>query len=403
MAATLTFEEDLTTAFQGVKRSLSEMLRASGANVYSPGECARRLGLNRNLTWKIAKVLSEANIYTALQHLPGDEGLEIVVTSMRRAAVPLPLIDAFNESIARFEEVVRVHAGDRITLDLILDSMGGQGSAERLEQSRKLAFRGNSGLWGLQTRVRSTTTLVAPNHDDPSMMDLCIVGGVIDFRRLRPGITWPLFRPRQYQDDGSPIDLGPKEEPVDLSTLDPSTPMLIRDFCSPNMPEIRAVRSRLGWDYEMGDGPVGNLGAFTCFFGRIVRKADSRFRAPGNRYFDLLSHVTMPAETMVFDVLIHQDLPFLMNPKVMLVASTDGSSPGDFDWGRTIPLEERPVELTGRPPLLGTSLIPRYDELASMLFTRMGREAREFRALRLTIKYPPMHAVTVLRNELPER
>ncbi|MFM9956637.1 MAG: hypothetical protein ACKVZJ_01060 [Phycisphaerales bacterium] len=400
MTATITFEEDLTTAFQGVKRSLSEMLTASGANVYSPGECARRLGLNRNLTWKLAKVLSEPNIYTALQHLPGDEGLEIVVTSMRRVAVAPALIDAFTTSLARFDEVVKVHCGDRTTLELILDSMGGQGSAERLEQSRKLAFRGNSGLWGLQARVRSTTTLVAPNHDDPSMMDLCIVGGVIDFRRLRPEINWPLFRPRQYRDDGSPIELGPTEEPVDLSTLDPSTPMLIRDFCSANMPEIKAVRSRLGWDYEMGDGPVGNLGAFTCFFGRIVRKAESKFRSPGNKYFDLLSHVTMPAETMVFDVLVHKDLPCLMTPKVMLVASTDGSSPGDS--GRSIPLEERPLELAGRPAMLGTSLIPRYEELAGLLFKRMGREAREFRALRLTIKFPPMHAVTVLRNELPE-
>jgi hypothetical protein len=401
MAATITFEEDLTTAFHGVKRSLREMLNAAQVDVSSPGEVARRLGLNRNLTWKLAKVLSESNIYTALQHLPGEEGLEIVAAAMARVAVPDLVIQPFRAALKQFDEVVRVHAGDRTTLDLILDSMGGQGSDERLEQSRKLAFRGNSGLWGLQARVRSTTTVIAPNKDDPSMMDLCIVGGVVDFRRLRPGINWPLFRPRQYQDDGSPIDLGPKEEPVDPSSSDPSTPMLIRDFCSPNMPEIRAVRSRLGWDYEMGDGPVGNLGAFSCFFGRIVRRADSRYRTATNRYFDLLSHVSMPAETMVFDLLIHKDLPFLMSPKVLLVASTDGSSPGDT--GRSIPVESRPVELTGRPPSLGTTLIPRYEGLTAMLFERMGHPARDFRALRLTMKYPPMHAVTVLRNELLER
>lgn len=401
MAATITFEEDLTTAFHAVKRSLRDMLDAAGVDVSSPGEVARRLGLNRNLTWKLAKVLGESNIYTALQHLPGEEGLEIVAAAMARVAVPEHLIQPFRTALKQFDEVVRVHAGDRTTLDLILDSMGGQGSAERLEQSRKLAFRGNSGLWGLQARVRSTTTIVSPSADGADLMDLCIVGGVIDFRRLRPGISWPLFRPRQYQDDGSPIDLGPKEEPVDLSTVDPSTPMLIRDFCSENMPEIRAVRSRLGWDYEMGDGPVGNQGAFSCFFGRIVRRAESRYRTETNRYFDLLSHVTMPAETMVFDLLIHQDLSFLMKPQVLLVASTDGSSPGDS--GRSIPLEARPVELAGRPPILGTPLIPRYEDMTSMLFERMGRPAREFRALRLTIKYPPMHAVTVLRNELLSR
>ena len=400
MAATLTFEEDLTTAFQGVKRSLHDMLGAAQVDVSAPGDAARRLGLNRNLTWKLAKVLGETDIYSALQHLPGDEGIEILTTALRRIGVAPELLEAFAAALRQFDGVVRVHAGDRGTLEMILDSMGGAGSGERLEQSRKLAFRGNSGLWGLQAKVRSTTTLVAPNLLDPTKIDLCIVGGVVEFRRLRPGIRWPLFRPRQYHDDGTPIVLGPKEEPVDPSATDPSSPMLIRDFCSENMPEIRAVRSRLGWDYEMGDGPVGNTGAFTCFFGRIVRQADSKFRTPTNRYFDLLSHVTMPAETMVFDLLVHQDFPFMMSPRVMLVASTDGSSPGES--GQTIPLEARPVELTGRPPMLGTPLIPRYDELTAMLFERIGRPAREFRALRLTVKYPPMHAVTVLRSELPE-
>ncbi len=397
----ITFEEDLTTAFQEVRRSLAEMLSAGGADPASPGDVARRLGLNRNLTWKLAKVLGEVDIYTALQHLPGDEGIEILTGAMERVGVGPPQIKVFSSAIAKFEEVVRVHAGDRNTLELILDSMGGAGSASRLEQSRKLAFRGNSGLWGLQARVRSTTTVVAPNPDDPSMIDLAIAGGVVDFRRLRPGIRWQLFRPRQYHDDGTPFELGAREVPIDPSSTDPSSPMLIRAFCSPNMPEIRAVRSRLGWDYEMGDGPVGNLGAFTCFFGRIVRRATVSHYTEQDPFLDLLSHVTMPVETMMFDVLVHQDLPFLMNPTVMLLASTDGVGPGNSD--QSIPLEARPVELSGRPPLLDTPLIARYPELVATIFERGGWNIKQFRVLRLMIKYPPMHSVAVMRTELPRR
>lgn len=401
MATTITFEEDLTTSFQVVRKALREMLDAAGADVTAPSDVARRLGLNRNLTWKLAKVLGEADIYTALQHLPGDEGLEIVSTAMGRVGVSADRLDAFRTAISRFDEVVRLHAGDRTTLDLILDSMGGAGSAERLEQSRKLAFRGNSGLWGLQAKVRTTTTFVAPSKTDPSMLDLCIVGGVVEFRRLRPGIRWPLFRPRQYHDDGTPIQLGPKEEPVDPASADPDSPMLIRSFCSENMPPIRAVRTRLGWDYEMGDGPVGNLGAFTCFFGRIVRNAVVKFRTEQDPFLDLLSSVTMPVETMIFDVLVHRDLDFLMSPKGMLLSSVDGTGPGQAD--QSIPLEARPTELSGRPPILGTSAIPRYDELTSFVFARGGWNPREFRALRLTIPYQPMHSVAVMRTELPEK
>ncbi len=402
MPPAVSFQEDLTNAFQSVRTSLSALLANGGAEVLSSGETARRLGVTRNLAWKLGKVLGEADIYTALQHLPGEEGIEILSEAMGRVGVEKRAIASFRDALARFDRVVEIHAGDRNTLNLILDSMGGAGSGERLEQSRKMAYRGNSGLWGLQARVRSTTTFIAPGRDDPSMIDLAIVGGVVDFRRLRPGIRWPLLRPRQYHDDGSPIVLGPKEEPIDPSTNGSSSdaaPMLIRQFCSPNMPEIRAVPSRLGWDYELGDGPVGNLGAFTCFFGRIVRGATPALYTEQDPVLDLLSHVTMPVETMLFDVLVHRDLPYLMTPTVMLMASTDGVGPGRS--GQSIPLDARPVEVAGHPPMLGTPLIPRYEELAARVFARGGWDAKEFLALRLTIKYPPMHSVTVMRSALP--
>lgn len=393
------FEHDLAGSFQELRRTLRHLIEAAGMDLRAPGRAVRDFGLNRNLLWQLAKVLGEDDIYIALQRLPGDKGFEIVALAMERAGVDPERLGAFRAALAKFEEVVHEHAGDFGTLELILDSMGGAGSGARLEQSRRLAFRGNSGLWGLQARVRSTTTFVAPNHDAPSMLDIAIVGGVVDFRRLRPGIRWPLFRPRQFHDDGTPINLGPREEPLDPDGAGPESPMLVREFCSPNLPEIRAIKTRLGWDYEMGDGPVGNRGAFTCFFGRIVRQATARWRSEQDPVLDLLSHVSMPVETMLFDVLVHRELESLMSPMVLLLAATDGGGPGAAD--QSIPLEARPIELLGRPPTLGTALIPKYEALTALVFRRGGWDPLDFRAFRLTVKYPPMHAVTVLRSELP--
>jgi len=400
MIATVSFEEDLTHSFHDLRTTLRGVMDSVGVDATAPGELARQLGLNRNLTWKLAKFIGTTDLFAALQHLPGDEGIEIATAAMKRVGAPDRVLDRFAKARARLDEVIRVHAGDRATMELILDSMGGAGSGDRLEQSRKLAFRGNSGLWGLQARVRTTTTFIAPSRTDPELLDLAIVGGVVDFRRLRPGIRWPLFRPRQYQNDGTPIVLGPNEEAIDPASNDPSSPMLIHEFCSDNLPEIRAVKGRMGVDYEMGDGPVGNLGAFTCYFGRIVRRGPCRYHTSDEPYVDLLSHVTMPVETMIFDLIVHQELAYLMKPRVMLLASTDGVGPGNAE--QSIPLEARPTELSGRPPLLGTPLVPRYDELTAMVFRRGGWNPRDFRALRIEIKYPPMHAVTVLRGELPK-
>jgi hypothetical protein len=399
MHSPVTFEGDLTEVFLNLRRALREMIDAAGADISAPGEVARLLGLNRNLTWKLAKVVGEADIYAALQHLPGQEGLEIVASTLGRAGVAPSYIEAFKAAIDAFEAFVRQHAGDRNTFDLILDGMAGAGSGEYLEQSRKLAFRGNSGLWGLQCKVRSSTNIIAPNRDDPDMLDVCRVAGVVGFRRLRPGIRWPLFRPRQYHDDGTTVETNPNEESLDPSAPKDS-PGFLRDFCS-NMPQIHALPGRNGWDIETGDGPVGNLGAFTCFFGRLVRKTFPRYFTPRDPYLTLLCNVTMPVETMHFDVIVHKELESLGSPRVMLLASFDGS--GIINETQSMPLDARPVELSGRPPMLGTPLIPRYDELTSFLFARGGWKPWEFRAHRLTIKYQPMHSVAALKYDLPVR
>lgn len=403
MPSQVSFQEDLTSAFQDVRASLRSLFDERGVDPSSLSDTARRLGVTRNLAWKLGKVLGEDDLYTAVQHLPGDEGITILEQAMRRAGATPDSLGSLRAALDRFDHVIQVHVGDRNTLSLILDGMGGINSGDRLKQSRKLAFRGNSGVWGLQARVRSTLSVIAPSAADPLLVDVATVGGLIDLRRLRPNIRWPLLRPRLYHDDGTPIEFASNEQPIE-PTSDPSpagraSPLLIREFCSANMPEIHAIRTRLGWDYELGDGPVGNLGAFTCFFGRIVRGASAAYRTTQDPLAELFSQVTLPVETMIFDVLVHRDFPHLMSPQVLLLSSPEGGGPGRAE--QSIPLEARAVEISGRPPMLGTPQIPRYEELLARVFERGGWNMRDFRAIRLTIDYPPMHSVAVLRSELP--
>lgn len=396
------FEEHLTTAFQRVRRSIGSVLDAAALDAAEPQEMARRLGVNRNLTWKVSKVLGGNDLYQSLQHLPGAEGIEILLKAARKAGVTEGLLEGVREAQRDFDKVVEVHTGDRATLDLILDSMGGAGSGERLEHSRKLAFRGNSGVWGLQARVRCTTSFIAPNRENPDLLDLGLVGGLVDVRRLRANIRWPLFRPSFYNDDGTPVVNAPGERALDPAYEDSPGPKLLGAFCSPNMPEVQASKTRRGWVYELVGGPIGNTGSFTCFFGTLARGVASRWRTERDTYAELGSQATMPTETMQFDLIAHRDLDFLMNPKLHYIGHLHGNEPGDIET-HTIPVHERPAELSGVPPVVGTSLIPRYDEMVAYTMERAGWDIREFRAIRLTIKYPPMHSSAVLRAELPKK
>ena len=67
------------------------------------------------------------------------------------------------------------------------------------------------------------------------------------------------------------------------------------------------------------------------------------------------------------------------------------------------PIAERVRELSGHPPMVATPLADGYDRLVARVFERAGWDAREFRAFRVTVAYPPMHSMVLMRFPLPAR
>jgi hypothetical protein len=134
------FEEQLTDSFLELRKSLNTLVTAFGSKPTQPQDMARRLGVNRNLTWKLSKVLCANDLQEAIQHLPGEEGVEIMLRAAQKKGVTRKLANNVRSAHAAFNRVVEVHSGDRATLELMLDSWCGNGSSDRLEQSRKLAF-----------------------------------------------------------------------------------------------------------------------------------------------------------------------------------------------------------------------------------------------------------------------
>lgn len=401
-----TFSDELFTAFDVIRRLLSDLLGDRGISIEAAGDMARVLKLNRNIAWRVSKMLTTEDRASALAHLPGDDGLEALFRALDDRGSPASAVDRLRRAAADFDRVVTTHAGDRDTLELILDGMDGVGASERLERSRRLAFRGLSGVWGVQARVRSSTNFIAPNAQDPSRLDLGVIGGVVDFRRLRSGPRWPLFRPRSYDEQGEP------NTPCAVEALDPRScgergPKLLRDYCSPNMPEIAVVEKPRGSVYELTDWPVGNTGAFTCFFGHIQRAAAPRSRTKSELHAEIYAHIGMPAEHLQFDLIVHESLSHMLEPEVLSLGQPDGGGPLAASalgpgGAHTIPVGASTSLLEGVPPMLGSPLIPRYDEMIERVFTRLGWDLRSFRALRLTVKYPPMNATVLMRSELPE-
>ncbi len=392
------FSNDCRAAASALKTALLELYAAVGADGTRPQEVSRRFSLDKNLTWKIAKLLQSEDALEAAPFIPGSEGLDILFRAMRPIA-PTGILVRVEDAAREFARMVELHAGDRPTFELLLDSTT---RVRNFEISRKLAFRGNSGVWGLQARVRLTAHFLAPSPSLPDRLDFGLVAGLVGLRRLRAVADWPLFRFVSYNDDGSlRKDIGGRQ-PIEDS---PEGSWLMPSFCSPPNPPLVASEHDNAVTYRLGDGPVGRTGEISCFFGLFEAGVASRYATPEDQFGEISSVITLPIETLLFDLFVHRSLVEAHDPEVCVFGRPSGSlTPDPADRGtQRLPITETLQDVTGTPPQVATPLIPSYDEIIARTFQRARWDPLDFVARRLVLSYPPMPSTVVLRHRLPER
>lgn len=390
-----TFSAHCRDAVLSLRGALLELYQEAGADVAKPQDVARTFKLNKNLTWKIARILQSEDAFSVVPLIPGAAGFEILLEAMGRAGASEDSIVRVREAAQGFDRMIETHTGDRATLELLLDS---QGAGKPLEISRKLAHRGSSGIWGIQADVRVTTQFLAPNRDDPALLDAALVGGFTRVRRLRDIPRWPVFQLMRYNDDGSKAS---DAQAIAIDDADKENNWLLSKFCDGVLPEFHIVESDRGVTYEIGEGPVGRTGEFSCFFGYSERAVLPRYRDPHNRLGELFSTVSVPSETLLFDLIVHRDLEEISIPTVELHGRLWGEVGGSAAFSR-LPCADKAIDLGVGAPV-STPLVPRYAELVRTVQASAGWNPKDFRCLRLMMTYPPMPSTVLMRYELPER
>jgi hypothetical protein len=300
-----------------------------------------------------------------------------------------------------FDSMIRAHAGDRPTLDLIIDGTGSPSNG-RLELSRKLAFRGNSGLYGIQARSRVVSNFLAPNPHDPSRLDMVTVSGYVDFRRLRPAVQWPIFMMRSWGSSNDRV-LEPSLEPIEESEQAKAGFPIIPSMCNGGAPPINQVLTPEGRNFVLGDGPVGNEGAFDCFWGDIVRAAVPMHADEPGATGEFGAAITAPVETLLMDIIVDRDLEFALQPECLVFGQifAHGRPTGTKDDPSLLPIRESVRPLSGSPPLVNTTLAPNYRRLIGKVYERMEWDPSRFRGVRLILEFPPLGSNVILRFPLP--
>lgn len=399
------FTDDCRAAAEGLRSALAALYEDAKADPSKPQDVSRRFGLNKNLTWKIAKILQSVDPLEAVPHVPGAEGMRLLLGALREGGAGTAALELVATRFADFERMTVAHGGDRPTLELLMDGMA-RGRA--LEVSRKLAFRGNSGVWGLQARVRSMIEVLAPNPDDPTKLDSALAGGIHDLRRLRSVQGWPLFRFHRYGVGAAASAHAPRRlSPIEPPRAADEPALIMRSFCSPPGAEVHSDTESDGTVvHRLVDGPIGQQGAVTLLFGMLEQASVPRYAssAAEPEFGEMGALVTMPIEHALIDILVHQDMLGEFRPELVVYGRPHGSLELDpaVRENYRLPIEGT-IERFDDLDEVGTELVHDRPRLIQSVLQAGKWDAEDFTLFRATVQYPPMPSTVMMRYALPLR
>jgi hypothetical protein len=395
--------EDIRDRLAELSGSLSAIIERAELAHQRPLVMARTLGVDKNITWKVARLAKAKDLSEAFQHLPGEAGFEILLQALLQHGASRPSIDRARRAFKAVEHVVEEHAGDRQTLEILLDGVDDK-SNDRLLVSRKLAFRGNSGIWGVQARTRINTAIVMPGATNAEMIDLVAIGGWIDFLRTRSDAQWTLFR-RTMAADSDPAAVA-RFQPIDPNEPRDG-PMLIRPFCTESMPPIEVLREPNNVIvHTLAPSAVGKTGAFNCFYGSVLRGIGERYASKDDDHGEVGAVVAAPVEQLQFDLLVHRSLGFEHGARASVYGSTSSAERRERDLlplsvSRTAPVVAGGA--IGASAALVSPSMTRYRELLDWVAGQLRIDLAEFNAVRFTLDYPPYPSTVVVKFPLARR
>lgn len=377
--------------------AFAELLHAAGADPSTPQSIVREVGLNKNLAWKISRIVQAEDASTALELMPGASGIKIFLDAAGRSGVDEACIGRARDAVEAYEELIRTHSGDRTTLEMMGGELDTAGLRQRDEQHRKLLFQGASYVWGAQARVITKIGVVYPS-EKPGHINVATVGGFVDFRRLRPDIAWTMAKRDSSNDDGS--EIGRQQwVPLDPEQPEVDGPPLLRAFCSDPIPELRRVETSNEIRYELPEGEIGNTGALTCLIGMVMKDLPNH-RTPENTHGSFSTRCEVPAELMNVDMFFHESMGLTGAPEVRLHSKIDEYA--NSNGSAELPFHEKLQDL-------GTSAVPRpatevpgYIRLVESMFGMIGQPIERFRGYRVRIPYPAYPTSLEMRYPLQD-
>ncbi|MFN9124912.1 MAG: hypothetical protein ACK5WD_03690 [bacterium] len=395
------FRDECESAIAAIRHAVQSLSDAVGVDPLKPQEVSRRLKLNKNLTWKFARILIEEDALDAAPMLPGPEGVAIYLRAFEAAGVPIALVQRLRDALADFDQMVNRHFGGRADFELVLDGLR---SGANLEQSRRLAFRGAAGVFGVQAAARVTAQIISPSGNSAENADLTMLVGLVGLRRLRPIAKLPVFRSlistANAPASARPLLSGPLDGPPDF---------LLREFSS--FPEASVTRAEADGKLtiSLDNGPIGRIGEADLFFASVLERSYAR-RSDGrdDGFSQFITAITIPSEHLVSDLFVHRSIDCTDSLDAAIFGTLGGPVPHDAATREPtrIPIDCTPtisddLAADERTKILEVATVPNYVPMIERAFAALGQDPCNYRLIRVAMAYPPVPASLVVRWRTP--
>ncbi|RNC82368.1 MAG: hypothetical protein ED559_11480 [Phycisphaera sp.] len=399
------FRDEASRVLEGYRSALLGVMRGVAAGGSQSRDLESALGLDRTLAWKVSSAASCSFPFDVARHIPGKSAIKILTKAGKRKGLSPEVLGRVESAYADYEQLVKVHAGDRATLEMMLCSYSERERKSVDRDYRKAGYRSNSYTLGVQAKIVYRTYILNMNESSDSMFDLVSLRGIVGLRRIRSNAPWIVHRQRIVDDQGTAIRLGgtrPIDETVGTEECDLTVPWM-REFCTQPLPNVRRVYTddeRM--HMEILEGRVGETGRSNYVLGEFVSGAGPSERSDNNNSVELALKADMPIERIMFDQIVHRALFSGMEPAVSVYSEMTGATaPKCSQEGRyALPIFDRVECLGAGLASVHVAEIPDYTAVLRRSFDSMGWNPDHFVAHRFTLEYPPIPSVIVLETPL---
>ncbi|MFM7051674.1 MAG: hypothetical protein ACKOYN_06020 [Planctomycetota bacterium] len=366
--------------------------------------CARTLGLDKSLGWKIHQIAFCTELVEALSAMPGARGWEIALQAFGTAGCDAESVARARAAYLAFESALADHRIDRKTLAGMVAALADNDAGRRqILRMRKDATESIALLYGVHMLARIGAYVAMPSKTREGFVDLAALTVLDGIERRRPGKPWPLYTPMFLHASGTLAAKFGAALALDHAS-DPRLGAIVRGLSSPDLrsdeiaptvvPGSRAI------DFVAKSPDRG--APLRLAFAEVMAAAGSAYASPGDEEVYMGMPPGTPCDIAVFDVLVHRGLPRggELHSRYSL-RQVSPSATADDVRGAMHPNYELPVDagivradslrLTGM--LASTSTT--YEALVGRAIEACGHELGEFDIFRTIVEYPPVPGMMI--------